>query len=671
MKIKSKILVSFAVLTLLTGAIIFNSLKGINSLQTELDYITGPAWSAADGAMETTIEIQAQMLALNKLTKGASFSDIEADLKDHVSNADSALNEMLSSNLIASQQTDALKNYYARYQRSRDYLVITYRQFVQAKNAFHDKSKQLVELGSELEEVGDQAVEFLEKNPTEKFSWDEEISQRWAAADGGMESNIGLLWKLFHLEYVLESGDIAAGRVELKKAHDFQMEAVNEMFSTNTFNYTLGGKWGNRSAKEAYLALNTEHQQSLEQLLVAFENYQKANQVYVVDSNALINDMVKVESIADSTVESRQSIIADVKTQLQRTMMLTIVIAAVLAISCSVWLTKSILRPIKRMLNSLRDIADGDGDLTKRVTIEINDEMGELANTFNRFIEKIHSLVKQTNQSIDKVSNEINTFSQTSEHASKLITQQNSATDQMVCTIDGVLSNATNAAESARTAAELVKSIEGNTQRTLASVTSATKDVNHLVDLVKQGTEVIDFVKSDVVNIGTVLTDISGIAEQTNLLALNAAIEAARAGEQGRGFAVVADEVRNLANRTQQSTQVIQERIQKLQLSADEAVSVMNASQEKGQRTAETTTQALEALNMVVNEISNMASMNVQTANAITAQEDEAHNLSNSVSEITELSSNTKNQVTETIRITRSIAKLQQQLQQQVANFKV
>ncbi len=298
-------------------------------------------------------------------------------------------------------------------------------------------------------------------------------------------------------------------------------------------------------------------------------------------------------------------------------MALLALVGSILAIS---WLVSLLLGPLSKVSLALARIADGNGDLTQRIKTEANDEVGQLANSFNRFVGSQHQLIGN----IRKLANELNADAERS-----LVTNQ-AAVDELQRQQQEVTMVATAVTEMASATME----IAGNAENTAAAaqqsaqsskqgkmlVNKTRQSINGLAEEVGQATEVIGELSRHAQAITSILSTIQGIAEQTNLLALNAAIEAARAGEQGRGFAVVADEVRVLSRRTQDSTQQIQSTIETLQQTTARAVSLMQTSQGLADNSVQDADQAVRALEEITSAISLISDMAGQIATAAEEQ---------------------------------------------------
>ncbi|MFB2864261.1 methyl-accepting chemotaxis protein [Aeromonas sp. MdU4] len=298
-------------------------------------------------------------------------------------------------------------------------------------------------------------------------------------------------------------------------------------------------------------------------------------------------------------------------------MALLVLVASILAIS---WLVSMLLGPLGKVSQALARIADGNGDLTQRIKIDANDEVGQLANSFNRFVGSQHQLIGNIRQ----LANELNADAERS-----LVTNQ-AAVDELQRQQQEVTMVATAVTEMASATME----IAGNAENTAAAaqqsaqsseqgkmlVNKTRQSINGLAEEVGQATEVIGELSRHAQAITSILSTIQGIAEQTNLLALNAAIEAARAGEQGRGFAVVADEVRVLSRRTQDSTQQIQSTIETLQQTTARAVSLMQTSQGLADNSVQDADQAVRALEEITSAISLISDMAGQIATAAEEQ---------------------------------------------------
>ncbi|UUY06531.1 methyl-accepting chemotaxis protein [Pseudomonas sp. J452] len=330
-----------------------------------------------------------------------------------------------------------------------------------------------------------------------------------------------------------------------------------------------------------------------------------------------------------------------------------------------------IARPLKDMAAMLDDIAKGDGDLTVRLRVDRADELGQIANGFNTFLNKLQNMIRDVVTSVQKVSD-------SSEHTADIAIRTNegvqrqmaeidqvaTAVHEMTATAQDVARNATQAAEAANHADRSANDGKNIVQKTSAAIASLATEIG-------RATGVVQTLAKDSENINAILVAIRGIAEQTNLLALNAAIEAARAGEQGRGFAVVADEVRNLAQKTQQATGEIQTMIQQLQHGTREVVNVMEQSQARTDDSVQQAAAAAQALESITQAVSVINDMNTQIASAAEEQSAVAEDINRNVTNIGQVAGEVAGGADEASQASAELTKLAEQQRRLINQFRV
>jgi len=346
-----------------------------------------------------------------------------------------------------------------------------------------------------------------------------------------------------------------------------------------------------------------------------------------------------------------------------------IISGIILASLLGLFLIRSLTKPIYAMRAVLEKL--DQGDLTKLVDYKSCDEIGEMADVLNRSIVSQRQLICSVASTVDQVAAAGEEMSSITIETSQTVEEQRSQTEQvatamneMTATVQEVALNITNTASAANEANE--QTIEGShvVQKTI-------DEINNLAKQVEESAQTINEVEKHSEAINSVLDVIKGVAEQTNLLALNAAIEAARAGEQGRGFAVVADEVRTLAGRTQESTEEINEMIEKLQSGSRMAVEVMERSREQSKLAVEYASKSGMALEIISKAVGEINQMSTQIASAAEEQGTVSEEINRNIFLINEISKQTTEGARETSTASQSLARMASDLQGQIGCFKI
>lgn len=446
-----------------------------------------------------------------------------------------------------------------------------------------------------------------------------------------------------------------------------------------------------RDRTEQALLMQTDGDRILDQFLTALKewkatseraiNFKRADdtiQAVTVSKTESRNSFDKVRDILDQLTESYWKKSSDLSKQLeaetasanlQQWLLFAVILATIIGVITL--LPNAIGAPINAIRLRLQDIATGDGDLRTRLNIQRSDELGELARHFDQFMEKLQDIVVNIKRCTNYLDQSANSVSSETKDTQAIITGQHEAVRVAVAAVAEMTSAIREVASNTAATAERTKDADSIGKSSRDSLQEAVTILQKLSDELTQTAVMIGKLEEQAHNATTVLDVIRSIAEQTNLLALNAAIEAARAGEQGRGFAVVADEVRTLASRTQESTRDIQLTLENLQTEVDRSVKAINASTTTASEAVLTAEKADQGILHIADSISQINQMSLQIAAAAEEQSLVIHGINDNFNKISEQATLANQASENSTAASKQLLQMTKELNTNVNHFKV
>ncbi|WP_292957555.1 MULTISPECIES: methyl-accepting chemotaxis protein [unclassified Neptuniibacter] len=440
----------------------------------------------------------------------------------------------------------------------------------------------------------------------------------------------------------------------------------------------------NERAEELNSTLEAAHQR------VRFSNYQSESSSFLdamqlvhdelQQLTALTDELHQVEKIVFKNLELSTAEVQTQQDQLgpmlqeqvsNRIYLLVLITFSALVVGAlfSRYMSRSISQPLQEAVMVTQRIADGD--LNVQVDTQRKDEVGQLLKTLSETTQSLKRMIGEISNSSRDLGNSTEKLSMTASESFAGISKQQAETDQVATAMEEMAYSVSEVAGNAAQAAEAAEQANSDAAQGHEVVQLTQAAIQELANSVTETESQIEDLETQSLNIGGILDVIRDIAEQTNLLALNAAIEAARAGDQGRGFAVVADEVRGLAQRTQHSTQEIQNLIERLQTGAKSAVNAMQQGKERAEISVENAVKAATALDAITGAVGLINEMNMQIADAAKQQSSVAEEISQSISNVRGVTEMSANSASDTSQASAEIKTISTNLQSMVSRFKI
>lgn len=671
LNVATRVIAGFAVVTLLLillGAVSWFTNNELKNTTEVLQQLSIPALKSTGELGETLSEQQRLVLVGYHVTKANKLPPIQQQFASQKQNFKAQFASL--SKLV--QHEPGLKEILPQVERNYQAFINTSERMMADHLSALEQQESLNKQRDQLETTADDAASLLldlmdleqSQDTTER-----EIAASAAALDSNVTNVISTVYDLVateerskyeiivkELSYIINEAEAKLEYISRHGAGVIDADVLNEMNSElGKLSQHLKGKNSIQAQKATQLELKASTQVALNQVETDKKNVNQAMGALSGAIETLTNE-INAKTLASIDSASMQTL-------------LVVLVAIVVAIAVSIAVVKPLTASLNRINQALNILASGD--LTHKLDDSGQDEFAELSRNCNRLIDSLRGLIRGI---LDRSNQLAAASEQTSAVTSQTtigIQEQKSQVDQVATATTELSSSAQQVSHSADHALNQIKQADEEAQHMRMIAEENRRTIEALAEEVAKAGQVINKVHSDSDAIGSILDVIRGIAEQTNLLALNAAIEAARAGEQGRGFAVVADEVRNLASRTQESTQEIQQMIQVLQTGTQEAVAVMEQGRAQANSCVAKTEQANQALEAISESVHQAFDAGTQIANAAQEQNLVSQQVSEKLEHIALISEETASGADQTAQSSHQVAQLAEELQASVGEFKV
>ncbi|WCN15107.1 HAMP domain-containing protein [Marinomonas mediterranea] len=654
LSVVQRILIGFGSLLALLLVVAAVSISGSNTMQQHLKTVTG---DVANITTESTIlndQLALSNIAVLRYLVTKAEQDLEAPFNQYTQGQTGFSDTTVRLN-------DALTDH--------PELVQTLQQIQTKSSGFFDTAefalknhKHSIQLQQELANMKLDWIESLEfgmDDLTAIESYPESKEQEFAASyiRSQLSSLIDLTNDYFDLT---DLGELASMRTEMtkgfarigdlsQKLNDGDMNSLLTEFIDN-----LQSDDGVVNAHYTFNKLNKESESAANRLMESMQQLQQHSAQLLADVSA-----IRVEARDDATLAS----------QLSRSVTyVSVVISIIAALIVALWVSRSIRTPLAEVMRVLGDVAKGD--FTQHSNVKTKDEFGELSKWVNSLVARLKDVMQQVSEASGKVENAAHQTHEIAETSQHLMSSQNEKTTGVASAMTEMAATVNEVAKNAENSLNKIQSVDKNAEESRDKMQHNIDEVEKLVAQLEHSTTLVNNVNEHSKNIDQILEVIQGIAEQTNLLALNAAIEAARAGEQGRGFAVVADEVRTLATRTHQSTEEIQTVIQQLQKGVKETVVSMEQCRNNAYTSMDEARNVGTTLDSLRSMMSDIRDLSMQIATAAEQQSLVAQEINQSVHEISDSSETASAEALKGQRSSLSMTELAAEQMQLVAQFK-
>jgi methyl-accepting chemotaxis protein len=670
--VATRVVGGFTIITLLLvvlgGVAVFN-LSSIDSATEEVNTLALPTVSGSS-------QLKVSFLNMGRLTTEANYETTLGGLKDKKTAFE-------NSQTIFDNELRVLTSVVSKEQDLRESLIETeniYRQYVENVTAIFDNRSADLEFGnnaldmlSNIEDNADDGstliVDFADLDEVQNNS---QLSKASELANG-LESSLSSLLTV-GAEYVKTQTLVRADTI----GNEVQLVIQKIKDQTNEIQTTAGDRDNSGTLSELYELIEgvTDSISSSDGLIQSqikrLNSRLEADSVYaaseenIKDAIQKLNDLLK---LADAKAKYAKE---DVTDSVSTGQLLTIIIGLIsvlIATGIAYGTVMAIVRPLHKVNEMLKVVSTGD--LTRKLDDSSQDEFGDLAKNCNNLIDSLKTLISGISSRAAQLAAAAEQTSAVTAQTTQSIQNQKSQVAQVAAATTEMHSTSQLVTKSAEDTLNQIKHADNEAEKVKVISEENKSTILVLARDVEEAAEVINKLHQDSASIGGILDVIRGVADQTNLLALNAAIEAARAGEQGRGFAVVADEVRTLASRTQKSTQEINSMIEVLQAGAEKAVQVMNQGKEQTTICVEQTEKATVALESITDAVHKAYDVSSQIEQSAREQNVVSQEISEKLENIVNIAEETTIGANQTSESSHEVAKLAEELQSSVQQFRV
>ncbi|MET0067106.1 MAG: methyl-accepting chemotaxis protein [Candidatus Thiodiazotropha sp.] len=643
----------------------------IHNLTQSLSNITGPVWESMATTESGIRAVQKELIAVDNILLGGS-DDSSAILKAE-EEAKTAFERLVASGKVDRQVLDDLQQRMAAFSTNRSGLTQQHRDYLKQEQALNQNSARFLDLLVDVERLSSEEMLRQDMNTEENFEVsDEEERDRWISINAAGEAKLAILTRLELYRRYKEEADAEDTLSRIDLLFDDLAYAIDTIAEDPLFSQPLSsGEYSGQSMEAILHSLTEQHLALLKTVIEDHRKVKQARLDYAVAADALmaIGDQLNLE--IRNTVAEEKSSLGELVDAGYRILWIAIALGVLVAVPVYAITVRAIAGPLREIRNELEAISQGDGDLTVQLKIKSQDEIGDLAGAFNRFVVKLRNMVSGMQQSAHRLVETSAQMADVAQRTGQEVETQRQEVESVATAINELSASFREVADNTTRAADSAGEADQESKNGRRVVIDMVEKIRQVAGEVDRATSVITGLGERSQAIESVLDVIRGISEQTNLLALNAAIEAARAGEQGRGFAVVADEVRNLAARTYDSISEIQQMIEQLQNGTSDAIRVIQDAHQHANASVEPAQQASDSLSQITDTMASISQLNREISTATDVQHQTVMGVDQSIVNINQVAMQTSHSTEDLLKSTQALQSLATDLESHVGRFKV